>query len=271
MKSSNIWVAKTTDMQGLALISDKLSIFYQKKLSVSIKGEEDYEFTLARVEKHDGMFIGSMFKYKKEQRIQSFYPTTRAVETEKTKGHPLIADAYFCLIDNFIMVEEKPPHFGHVMIIKIIKRMADEIEMIKDFEFEFINSKLEIDNIFKQITMEKIKYIRFKDIKENQRPEKKSLQLFEDLSIGTKSKSIEFGNPREGLNPNASYIEGGKILAQENKANIKIETETGNGEKKVYDTTEARNKIRERIEYKDETERKFKIIDIFKKLFNKLK
>lgn len=86
------------------------------------------------------------------------------------------------------------------------------------------------------------------------------------MSTDTGSKDIELDSPKEGLNHNSSYIEGGKILAKENKADITIETETKEKIPKTYDTTEARNKVRSKATYKNDNDRPIKLREIFKNL-----
>jgi len=266
MKTSTVWVAEETNGKLLSDFVKYLSDFYNKNISITIKGEEDYEFSLRSFENKDNLHIGLLYKYKRDTSIRTYLPNIRNDTEERTHGHLLLADAYFCIADELLMVEEKPPHFGHVMITRILNEMAKKVNSEALFKFDFLNSEKAIDDIFEEIKEEKIKRIKFKNIRRNFNPTNKSLQKFEDVSTDTGSKDIELDSPKEGLNHNSSYIEGGKILAKENKADITIETETKEKIPKTYDTTEARNKVRSKATYKNDNDRPIKLREIFKNL-----
>ena len=269
MRTSTIWLAEEESRISMEGMINSLTLFYEQKKIVKIEGEEDYEFTLGEIEKDEELFMGRIYKFYKDQTIKSWQTETREILEEKTKGHLILADAYLGILGDKLIVEEKPPHFGHLMISKILSKMSREINAQVQYEFEFPNSKMAIEEIFKQITEERIKLIRFKNISENPSPTNESLKRFENLAKDTKSKEIEFSNSREGINPNSTHIQGGKLLVEESKSNARIETETKQGEPKVYDTSEARNKIREKVQYKGEEDRKFKLKEAFLKLLRK--
>jgi hypothetical protein len=153
------------------------------------------------------------------------------------------------------------------MIIKIISKIAEQQSNIKGYEFVFINSKLAIEDIFNRALNEKITRIKFKNISENPDPDNQDLRTFETLTKDTNSNNIELDNLKEGINPRSRYVNGGKILAEENKAEVHIETVTSNGQSKVYDTSEARNKVREKIEFKDKSGRIQKIRETLRHFF----
>ena len=269
MRTSTVWLAEEESKISLAGMIHSLTVFYNQNRTVRIEGEEDYEFTLGEIENDGKLFVGRIYKYYKDRTIKSWRTDTREILQEKTEGHLILADAYFGTLGNQLIVEEKPPHFGHIMISRILSKMSKEIEPLIEYKFEFPNSKMAIEEIFKQIAEEKIKLIRFKNISENPDPADENLRKFETLVKDTRSKEIEFSNSREGINPNSAHIQGGKYLVEESKSNARIETETKQGEPKVYDTSEARNKVREKVQYKDEENHKSKLKEAFLKLFKK--
>ena len=269
MRTSTVWLAEEESKISLEGMIHSLTVFYNQNRTVRIEGEEDYEFTLGEIENDGKFFVGRIYKYYKDRTIKSWRTDTREILQEKTEGHLILADAYFGTLGNQLIVEEKPPHFGHLMISKILSKMSRKINARVQYEFEFPNSRMAIEEIFRQITEERIKLIRFKNISENPDPTNENLKRFENLVKDTKSKEIEFSNSREGINPNSTHIQGGKLLVEESKSNARIETETKQGEPKVYDTSEARNKIREKVQYKGEEDRKFKLKEAFLKLLRK--
>lgn len=266
MKISTIWIAKEKTNKSLSDFLKYLLEFYNKKIPITINGETEYEFGLRSLEKEDNLYVGLLYKYKRDTSIRTYIPNTRNDSEEKTHGHLILAKAYFCIADKLLMVEEKPPHFGHVMITKILDEMAKKVNSNNEFIFDFLNSESAIDQIFRQIENEKIKTIKFKLIERNPDPDDENLKKFEDLTIDTKSSDVEFSAPKKGLNHKSFYIEGGKILAKESKAEIRIETETEDKSPKTYDTSKARNKQRLKVTYKNDDDRLQKILDSFKNL-----
>lgn len=267
-KSSTIWIAKEMNDKPLSDLLKYLLQFYNKNMPITIKGEEEYEFSLRSLENYDNLHVGLLYKYKKDTSIRTYIPITRNDTKEKTNGHLILGEAYFCIADEFLMVEEKPPHFGHVMATRILDAIAQRVNNENRFKFDFLNSGNAIDDIFEQIKDEKIKKIKFKNIRRNAKPTNKSLIKFEDFTTDTGVKDMELSSPKDGLNHDSSYIEGGKILAKENKANIAIETETDDKSPKTYDTSDARNKVKSKVTYENEDERPGKLREAFKKLRN---
>lgn len=271
MRISTIWIAKDEEGQSLEDFLQSLKEFYGNKTSITLKDEKEYEFSLRSLVKEDDLYVGLLYKYKRDTSIRTYSPNTRNDGEEKTLGHPLLADSYFCITGKGLMVEEKPPHFGHVMITNILVEMAETVNPKIRYKFSFLNSESAIDDIFKEIKNEKIKSIKFKHIQRNPDPEDENLKKFEDMTVDTKSRSVEFSSPQEGLNPDSSYIEGGKILAKEDKAQFKIETVTEDDTPKTYDTAEGRNKRKLKVPYKDASDRLDKLIAAFKELLRFLK
>lgn len=259
MGRSTLWLAQEENKRSLDNLVESLADFFGKNGEVSDEYEEGYRYGIGEFTTEEKYTIGTLVKYRKEHKTTTYIRTTREIAEEDTKGYPLIADAYFAISGYMIAVEERVPNIGHVMIGKILSKIAEQQSKIKGYEFTFINSKLAIEDIFKQALSEKITKIKFKNISENPDPENLDLKMFETLAKDTKSKDIELNNPKEGINPKSQYVNGGKILAGENKAEVHIETVTPRGQSKVYDTSEARNKVREKIEFEDKPERVQKI------------
>lgn len=268
---STVWIAKERNGKSLTDFLKYLSDFYSKNIPITIKGEEEYEFSLHSLENKDNLHIGLLYKYKRDISIETYILNTRNDAEEKTHEHTILANAYFCIADELLMVEEKPPHFDHVMIARILDAMAEKVNGNSKYDFDFLSSgnakdrMSVINRIFEQINEEKIKKIKFKDIRRNPDPTDKALKEFEDMATDTGSSDIEFSSPKKGLNHDSSYIEGGKRLAEENKTDIKIETETNDKITKTYDTSEA-NKERLEITYENDDDRPEKLLEAFKEL-----
>ncbi len=267
MGMSTIWLAQEENGNSLSDLIDSIRGFYRRNGEVSVEYEEDYKFGIGELEEQDSYFIGSIVKYYKEPKTTTYLPQTREITEERTHGNPLLSEGYFAISGTKIAVEERVPHLGHVLMVKILKKISEEQGVEADYRFNFVNSPLAIDEIFSQIEQEKIIKIKFKNIKRNPDPEDESLRRFEELTNDTGSKDIEFSNAKEGINGGSTFIKGGKILAEESRVDIHIETET-EGKPKVYDTSQNRNKIREKIEFKDKTDHlnkfKEKILSLFR-------
>lgn len=249
MARSTIWIAKEEDDQALSSLISSLKKAMDLKISV-IDEDEEFEYLLNEFQEKNKIYVGKLLKYKRSKAMETVDPTKNTLGEENLRNYPLIEYSLFAVDENGILVEEKIPNMGHKRVLskllEIYKKVGSTSKL--EYNFEFLFSPKSAEEFLKGV--DKIKLVRFSDIRTNPDPEDEDLLLFEDLTGDTKSASIEIANSK-GLNKKSRYIQGGFLLVEEGKAHMKLEGSKGD-EPAVYNTRKGSAKEKETVEYHKE-------------------
>ena len=269
MARSTIWIAKEEENLALTSLTNFLKRALELKASV-IDEDEEFEYLLNEFQERNGIYFGRLLKYKRSKLMETVNPTENTLGEENLRNYPLIEYSLFAVRENGILVEEKIPNMGHKRVLSKILEIYQKVASTSklDYSFDFLFSPRSAEEFLKSV--DKIKLVRFSDIRKNPDPEDDDLALFEDLTGDTKSASIEIANSK-GLNKKSRYIQGGFLLVEEGKAHMKLEGSKGD-EPTVYNTRKGSAKEKELVEYKKDERRKTvekKFSEMIKKFLEK--
>lgn len=269
MARSTIWIAKEEGNLSLTSLITSLKRALVLKIS-TLDNDDEFEYLLNEFQEKNNIFVGKLLKYKRSKSMETVNPNENSLSEENLRNYPLIEYSLFAIDDKEILVEEKLPNMGHKRVLTKILEIYQKVSSNSwlDYNFEFLFSPKSAEEFL--MSVDKIKLVRFSDIRKNPDPEDDDLALFEDLTGDTKSASIEIANSK-GLNKKSRYIQGGFLLVEEGKAHMKLEARKGE-ESAVYNTRKGSAKEKELVEYKKEDRRttvEKKFYEMIKKFLRK--
>ena len=242
---STLWTAVEVNERPLDELINAISTV-QKNKSVYDEDEE-YSYIIQSVNRRKDGIVGTLYKYRKEKTVPSINPSTGQVSTESVHNFPVADYAFFGISLSEMVIEEKRPHLGQRLVLRVIEKLAAKALMQK-YEMEFKTDIPLVKEFIEGLNI--LEAVRFTRIGINPSPDDEYLKLFEEFEADVKASSIELRNKKRGLNKKSKIISGGIKLANENKAEIHMEGADSNGEPQVLDTSEAKAKVREKIDYK---------------------
>lgn len=249
-RTSTLWTVVEEDGKDLAFYIKALNEAYGKEYQYT-EENEDYQYLLRSLKHKDDFWFGQIVKYSKNKNVPSINLETRELGEEAISNYPLVDFAYFGVNKNGLVIEEKRPHLGQRQMLRILNalylRFGDETRV---YNLDFKLSKNLFEQYIKRIEL--LKLVRFSNIRLNPNNPNENVQRFEDIVRDSKTKAIEFKNPRSGLDKNSAYIDGGRRLTELKKADAHFEGTNVEDNPEVFDTKEAMAKEREKVEYERE-------------------
>ena len=270
--------------------SDLVDSLQTKKKVIHKKSENlDYEFEIVKEDKQSGatleqkvsnVSLYKVYKYSKDNEVQTFDPDNAEEGTEKIRKRLLHSNAYFALGDlsslpdnkeediTYVVIEVKPPHIGQKLVMRLLSSSMKMELGEEDAEFNFYTSIGTLED--KLSEMDEILLFKAYDLEINDGVPFK-VEVFEQVSSKAGATSIEAKAKKnsKGIKKDSALIEGAKYLADEGKAKLKIEGKDKKGDVTKYNSEEGKNLEQVSFEYNDEEERKRNFLDAVKRLIKK--
>lgn len=271
--------------------SDLVESLQTKKKVIHKKWENlDYEFEIVKEDnkqseaapelKDSNISLYKVYKYSKGNEVPTFDPDNAEEGREKIRKRLLHSNAYFALCDlsssqdnkgknvTYVVIEVKPPHIGQKLVMKLLTSSMQEEFREEDIEFNFYPSMGTLEDKLNE--MDEILLFKAYDLEINDGAPFVA-ETFELVSSKAGAGSIEARAKKnsKGIKKDSVLIEGAKYIAEEGKANLKIEGRDINGDITKYNSEEGRNLEQVSFRYSNEEERKKNFYDALKKLIKK--
>lgn len=256
---STLWTAIEVNERPMGDFIEAIRKAQEEKL-INEESEE-YSYLIQSVDAFGKGIIGTLYKYKNEKKVSSINPATGKVTTESVNNFPVADYAIFGISETEIIIEEKRPHLGQRLVLRILLDFASK-EGVRNYNIDLKTDRLKVEQFMNALQL--LEVVRFTKIGVNPGPIHENLKRFEELADDAGSNTIEFKNKKKGLNKRSKVIDGGIRLASENKAEVHMEGQNVDGEPQVLDTVDAKAKEREKLEY-EPSERLSKITEAIRR------